>query len=603
MLTKLVEYAERPDIAVGDPHFETREVHYLIEVASDGKFLGLVPLGENQARGKKCPGLPRIPDDNNPGSERFLVANASHVLGAERPGSAGYAAACSQAYRELIRSAAGQSEDDALKALEMFLDQEGEIAAAAAALKQSVGNSPDERWSKVLAPAWRGTTIHSRDAVRRWWIQRPAGGSRDESATSVRCLVTGTIGPAKRTHYKIKGLGKDSSPLVSFQAPAFESLFLTKGENAPVSTIAVAKYTEAINKLLEKDPARKNRRKSAIDLDESVAIFWTKEPSDATGYVLDVLNPLPDSSDAVDAGMSVWKGRQFTTFSSTPFYACTLTGTKGRVIVRDWFETTAAAVKQNLDRWFDDLRVGVTEPQPVPLPALLDSLEAAPGARNDKRGLPPGLATTLFRAAVLGGRLPVSLLAAAVTRMRVPPPKERQKKDVHLPLRVAVIKAVLRRTYERKEIDVALDENNTEPAYLLGRLFAVLERLQGAAQYDDQRRALNATIRDRYFGAASATPAAVFPRLLRLSVHHESKLRGRGDTKGLAIWFDRLKVDIVSKLAARPLPPTLDLQSQGLFAIGYFHQRDTKKRDDPERSGGEPKVRNESEDDRHEGAV
>lgn len=572
MLTKLVEYAERPDIAVGDEYFETREVHYLIEVASDGKFLGLVPLGDSKARAKKCPGLPRFPSDTNPGSERFLVANASHVLGAERPGSAGYAAACSKAYRELIRSASGQSEDDALKALEMFLDQEREIATADAALKQSVGNV-DERWSKVLAPAWNGTTIHSRDAVRRWWIQRPAGGRDDKAAASVRCLVTGTIGPAKRTHHKIKGLGKDSSPLVSFEKSAFESLFLKKGENAPVSAIAVAKYTEAINKLLEMDSARKNRRKSAIDLDESVVIFWTKEPSDAAGYVLDVLNPLPDSADAVDAGTSVWTGRQFTTFSSTPFYACTLTGMKGRVIVRDWFETTAAAVKQNLDRWFDDLRVGATEPAPVPLPALLDALEAARGARNDKRGLSPGLAANLFRAAVLGGRLPVLLLASAVARMRVPPPKEKQRKDVRLPLRVAVIKAVLRRTFERKEIDVALDENNTEPAYLLGRLFAVLERLQGEAQGK-----INATIRDRYYGAASANPGVVFPSLIRTSRHHESKLRRGRD--GRAVWFDKLKTTIISRLPAERFPAALDLPSQGLFAVGYYHQHElffTKK--------------------------
>jgi len=144
------------------------------------------------------------------------------------------------------------------------------------------------------------------------------------------------------THEYIKGspFQGTGAKLVSFDKDAFVSMGLEQGHNAPVSEEAQRKYTSAINALLEWDTARK-RRKSAIALDESVVIFWTKDRSDATAYVLDVLNPLPESGDAVAAGVGVWKGMQFKTFSPTPFYACTLAANAGRVVVRDWFERMA----------------------------------------------------------------------------------------------------------------------------------------------------------------------------------------------------------------------------------------------------------------------
>jgi CRISPR-associated protein Csd1 len=588
MLTKLVEYAEREGL--GDLDFEARAADYELRIDATGKLVGLVPLAVDRDR-RVLGGLPIGPKSkNNPGNPSFLVDNAQYVLGTpKKDAKEGNADKCFESYKELIAAAARGSKDEALTALDAFLSDELERKKADEELAdrekkrtskpETAQKSVEKRGDMVLVPVLDpdgATRMHERERVVDWWKKR-----RDiERAAAAdgpfgRCLVTGKITPIALTHGYIKGSPFQGmgAKLVSFDKDAFVSMGLAQGDNAPVSEEAQRKYTSAINALLEWDAARR-RRKSAIDLDESVVIFWTREPSGATDYVLDVLNPLPEGADAVAASIAVWSGRQSKTFSSTPFYACTLAANAARVVVRDWFETTAAAVKQSLDVWFDDLHVGAAEPEPVPLPALLDALEAAPGARNDKRGLPPGLATTLFRAAVLGGRLPVSLLAAAVARMRVPP-KEKQRRDV-LRLRVAVIKAVLRRTYERKEIDVALDENNTEPAYLLGRLFAVLERLQGAAQGD-----VNATIRDRYYGAASANPAAVFPRLIRLSAHHESKLRGEGE--GLAIWFDKLKTGIFGKLPAHAFPATLDLRSQGLFAVGYYQQREsffTKKGDE-----------------------
>jgi CRISPR-associated protein Csd1 len=580
MLTKLVEYAERERL--GDLDFEARAADYELRIDATGKFVGLVPLAIDRER----PVLGDLPigpkSKNNPGNASFLVDNAQYVLGTPKNNAKdGNADKCFKSYKELVATAAKESNDEALIALDKFLHEKSEVTRADAELadrEMQRASKPDvakkneqTRGDRVLVPIFDldgARRMHERTRVVEWWKKcRDAERTAAADGPLGRCLVTGKLTPIASTHGYIKGspFQGTGAKLVSFDKGAFVSMGLDQGHNAPVSEEAQRKYTSAINALLERDAAR-GRRKSAIDLDESVVIFWTREPSDATSYVLDVLNPLPEGGDAVAASAAVRTGRQFNTFSPTPFYACTLAANAGRVIVRDWFETTASAVKQSLDRWFDDLRVGAAESEPVPLPALLDALEAAPGARNDKRGLPPGLATTLFRAAVLGGRLPVSLLAAAVARMRLPP-KERERGDV-LRFRVAVIKAVLRRTYERKEIDVALDDNNTESAYLLGRLFAVLERLQGVAQGKP-----NATIRDRYYGAASANPATVFPRLIGLSMHHESKLRG--ESEGLVVWYDKLKTNIFGKLPAEAFPATLDVRSQGLFAVGYYHQRES----------------------------
>lgn len=578
MLTKLFEYAEREKL--GDLDFEARAADYELRIDATGKFVGLVPLAVEKER-PLLRGLPIGPKSRTNPAANFIVDNAQYVLRVPKANSKDdtYASSCFDSYKALVEVAATETKDPGLHALAQFLADEGERKRAddeLAARESKRASKPatarmntEKRGDKVLAPVLDSdvaTRMHERIGVVDWWKKRrQAERAAAADGPLGRCLVTGQITPIASTHGYIRGspFQGTGAKLVSFDKGAFVSMGLDQGDNAPISEEAQRKYTSAVNALLEWDTARR-RRKSAIDLDESVVIFWTKEVSDATNYVLDVLNPLPESGDAVAASMAVWTGRQSTSFSSTPFYACTLAANTGRVVVRDWFETTAAGVKQSLDRWFDDLRVGAAEAEPVPLPALLRALETAPDARNDKRGLPPGLATTLFRAAVRGGRLPVALLAAAVARMRIPP-KEKERKDV-LRLRVAVIKAVLRRAYERKEIDVALDENNTEPAYLLGRLFAVLERLQGAAQGD-----INATIRDRYYGVASANPVAVFPRLIKLSMHHESKLRG--ESEGLAVWFDKLKTGIFGKLPAERFPATLDLQRQGLFAVGYYHQR------------------------------
>jgi CRISPR-associated protein Csd1 len=578
MLQALYAYAEREGI--GDVDFEKRKVDYQLVLADDGGFLGLVPLASDKVRAE-IDGLPIGPaSKNNPGYPSFVVDNAMYVLGTPKDGGdAGKkrenADRCRTSYRDLVGLAAQDSPDEGLCALHAFALNDAEIRRADAALAE-VHAKPDKRGDCVLVPLLEsdGSLIHARPAVRRWWERRRAAehAAAAEGALG-RCLVTGALGPIARIHPIVKGapFPGTGAKLVAYDKDPFSSQHLEQGANASVSELAAQRYVAALNHLLEREG---DRRRSAVPLDaDTVVVFWTREQSRAPKLLLSLFDPVPKAADAADSVEAVWRGIRPITFDPTPFYAVTLSANSTRVVVRDWFETTAAALREDLERWFTDLQLGEGEAEPVPLVLMLRALQATPSAQGDKRGLPPGLATRVFRAAVQGSPLPLSLLAAALQRVRLPP-REKEDHRFVLRARVGMIKAVLRRR-GRKDIDVALDDNNTDVPYLLGRLFAVLENLQGRALDNP-----NATIRDRFFGAASSTPALVFPRLLRLSIHHATKIANR--------WPEPLKARIVDKLPSAPFPAVLDLEQQGLFAIGYYHQREAlfRKAPQPEAPAG-----------------
>lgn len=319
----------------------------------------------------------------------------------------------------------------------------------------------------------------------------------------------------------------------------------------------------ALNYMLEREGERRFRGGVSVGAD-AVMVFWTRNEDPTADVLLALFDPAQADEEDMRASLeAAWKGLAPSESDATLFYALTLSGNASRVVVRDWLETTAGIVKANVRRYFNDLALD-GDPAPLPIGRLLRSLEATPSAASDKRGLSPVLASRLLRAALQGSPFPREILHAALARLRVPPRDAEWRGTLRA--RVALIKATLIRLHPDRslEVTVSLDPTNDSVPYLLGRLFAAIEYLQGAALGD-----VNASIRDRYFGAASSTPALVFPRLLRMSVHHATKAErdGRG-------WSERVKAEIVNRLpASGPFPSTLSLEAQGLFAVGYYHQR------------------------------
>jgi CRISPR-associated protein Csd1 len=295
---------------------------------------------------------------------------------------------------------------------------------------------------------------------------------------------------------------------------------------------------------------------------DTVLVYWSPD-----GGSVDFLSGL-DSGDPEKVRellRAPVTGRRSALDDPSRFFALILTGMTGRAIVRSLVESTVGAVASNVDRYFHEaeiVRPWGQSPGTYPLSRLRRALAAF----EDLDRLPPQQAADIYLAILLGRPFPRSVLEGAARRNRVdliPEGDRGGKKEDVLAARCSLIKAYLRRNI-KEEITVALDAQRRDPPYLLGRLLATLDKVQGEALGD-----VNATIVDRYYGSASTTPAAVFPMLVRRAQHHFGKLRR--ENTGLGIVRERLVQEISAELSK--FPKILNLESQGLFALGFYHQR------------------------------
>lgn len=570
ILAALYELARR-ERWVDDADFENKRVDFRLHVGDDGRFLGLVPTAQDD-RAAVIP-VPRLPKRAGIGAiPGFLFDNAKYVLGLG--GSRNQE--CVGAFRALVDALARETHDAGARAVARFYERREEQ------LHDIVAAHPNGAFtgSEWIAFVYQDDmeAVHERPAVRAYWSARRRA-METEGGGPMRCLVTGELAVPVRLHNNIKrvppGKMTQGAPLVSFNPPqgAFDSRGQSQGNNAPISRAAAEGYVTALNALLQGTPER--RFKYGVPLgDDGVMVFWTRrehpivddflnlmDPSVTSGPrvaddFIDLTAPAPDARAAVKLAESPLKGLLPGDLDETEFYALTLSECSARIAVRDWLTTTVGAIKKHLRAYFDALTLTGQGERPLSIRALLASVETPSG-----RGLSPDLGVRLLCAALRGDPFPRELLGAALRRLRLPPHKIDERRQLHA--RCALVKATLMRPSfgARQEVPVSLDEDSIQVPYLLGRLFAVLERLQGAAQGD-----INATIRDRYFGAASSTPAVVFPRLLRLSMHHAAKADA-------GPWYEQQKTRIIAALPAEPFPSTLPIQDQGLFAIGYYHQR------------------------------
>lgn len=548
MLAALYDLAKREGL-LADADYEKHRIDYLIRIDEEGRFLALEPTADAEgiAAVKLVPRLPKRAVNITSG---FLFDNAKYVLGVGKEEKAGRNERCAAAFQERIASLVEATKDDGARAVMRFFERRAKQFPRINSAKGEEWTGSE--WIAFVLDSDGTKLVHERPKVREYWAAQRAASSE---VARLRCLVTGELSEPARLHDSIKrlpGAQTSGASLVSFNASAFSSYGLDQGANAPVSRAAAEGYVTALNWLLESDGERRHRAGVSVG-DSAVTVFWTREKTKTADALLSLFAPRKE--EPMQVAEAPFRGLEPAEFDASPFYAATLSGNAARVAVRDWFETTVEDVKRNVKQYFADLRLGDDNSRPRPLWALLKSVEA-PG-----RELPPDLGVRFVGAALKGRPFPRELIGASLGRIRLPP----EKNDRHLLHdRVALIKATwlrLHRPRRKKEELVSLDESNPAPPYLLGRLFAVLERLQGVALGD-----INATIRDRYFGAASSTPAIVFPRLIRLGVHHAAK----ADAK----WLEKVEGQIIGALPAKQFPAALSLEDQGLFAVGYYHQRE-----------------------------
>lgn len=382
--------------------------------------------------------------------------------------------------------------------------------------------------------------------------------------TLVDCLVDGAPRPVARLHGAIKGVwGAQTSGanIVSFNLAAFNSYGKEQGHNAPVGEAAVFAYTTALNAML--DRASRNR----VQVGDASTVFWADAPHPFDGeYTLADLfgeSDNPDRSrDAVRALFAaVRSGTLAQAQADTRFFVLGLSPNAARISIRFWLPAQRfGELAPRLLQHFEDIRLARrfgSDPETPLLFYLLKSL----ALRGESKHIPPRLAGEWMRAILEGRPLPAGLLGAAVQRCKA-------ERDVTY-LRGCVLKAYLNRQARAASdpartpntFKEALDMTNPAPAYRLGRLFATLERIQEQAQ-----PGINATIRDRYYGAASTTPVTVLTTLLRLKNAHLKKLPDAYEA-----YFEKLIGEILSSVPE--MPRQLTLAQQGEFALGYYHQR------------------------------
>jgi CRISPR-associated protein Csd1 len=373
------------------------------------------------------------------------------------------------------------------------------------------------------------------------------------------CLVTGEIDIPSRLHTSIKGVrGAQSSgaSIVSFNHDAFRWFGKEQGLNAPVGKGAEFAYTTALNSLLGRGSQQR------LQLGEVSCVFWAERPTPLEHVFADLLKE-PRKDDTGQSSVDVASLLQCATSGTpaqgedlTPFFVLGLAPNAGRIAVRFWHTDTVANIVSNIKQHFDDCHVAHGPHQPAHL--SLFRLLISTASLGKPENIQPNLAVDLLKAVISGSPYPQALLTSTIRRCRA----DGETSYCH----AAIIKAVLLRQARFQKtaagISVALDPTDTSAGYLLGRLFAVLERAEASAI-----RGLNLTIRDRFYSLASSTPASIFPHLMRLKNYHLALL----DNKGVTSYLETLVGETMSELL--DFPAKLSLPEQGRFALGCYQQR------------------------------
>jgi len=397
--------------------------------------------------------------------------------------------------------------------------------------------------------------ICQRNALRKQIMSLAGSASGAEQV----CLITGNQDAPVRLHTAIKGVrGAQSSGanIVSFNLPAFNSYGKDQGLNAPVGESAEFAYTTALNFLLARDSRQK------MQVGDATTVFWTQKEHPIEGWFVGFFSEDWQGSAQENETLkalyeSPLTGKMPVLDDLTSFYILGLSPNASRLAVRFWYEGTVGDTIRHILQHFEDIRIAHSSKQPERLSIFRLLLSIAPQRKSEN--IQPNLAGDMMFSILTGRPYPRTLLTSAIRRCRA--------EQVVTYERASLIKAVLARvarTYEKKikEVTMALEKENPSVGYRLGRLFAVLEKIQ-----EEASPGINATIRDRYYGAASSMPVSVFSTLLKLKNHHLAKLENRGR----AVNLEKIIGEIMEGIAT--FPPHLALDEQGRFAIGYYHQR------------------------------
>lgn len=544
---------------------EYKEIKYLIEITSDGDFVNLTDMRADGRRGI----MTLVPKSvGRSGSASWQTANLlwdhyGYVLGQPQAGKKNPNA--EKQLGSFIAKIANLPEE---------LKREEDIAAVIKFYEKGEHLKVLEHpsWPDCSKIAGCNMTFRLRDKNRAV-TENPkliehaalaAEAEPEEGGVVGRCLVTGEIGEIARTHAKI-GVGASQANLVGFQRNSgYDSYGKEQGYNAPVSKKAEFCYTTALNMLLKSNENR-------VVLGGATLLFWAEpniiseeEAADAESAVKALIYGSRSGREKkADFGVAnaknifeaIFTGR-VPTSTSDKFCVLGIAPNKARLSVVFWKRGTIKEIAANVGRYFSDAEL--LNGDETIQPSIYDILRASE-FQGKMENVPSNMIPAMVYSIFNGTPFPSSVFGHIMERIRA----ERNPSGV----RAAFVKAYLNRKYRNTkgaEIQVSLDKNNMDTSYRLGRLLAVLQKLQ-----EEANPGLNTTLMDRFYSSMSSTPASVLPTLLRLKNHHLSKIH-----TGRKIIFEQLLTEIFSGIDAGGLPKHMSLEQQGNFAIGYYHQRE-----------------------------
>jgi CRISPR-associated protein Csd1 len=589
ILQGLVNYYDRLESTgkVAPPGYSAEKISFAIGLDLNGRVNDVDDLRDHSGRKPRPKVLfvPRPVKRTSGMAANFLWDKTAYVFGRATDSKR-----CDQEHATFVafhRTLLEKTNDDGLRAFLIFL--ENSTSANFDSLRYA-DDLIDQ--NVVFRLDGERSYLHERSAAKAIWGRHLASSAADTEI----CLVTGGRAPIARLHPAIKGVpGAQSSgaSIVSFNLDAFTSYGKEQGANAPVSESAAHGYATALNALLSQNngiDAKTNRPKwtNRVQIGDATTVFWAEAAAGPQGAARAekaeslfamLLEPPTDEQEAAKLQGLFQKIEQSRPLAdidpdldpATRFYVLGLSPNAARLSVRFFLSSTLGELVAHSVEHHRDLAI---EPSAWTAPPTAWHLLRETAAQGEADNVSPALAGEVARAVLTGGRYPRSLLSQAIMRARAD-----GRIDGH---RAAIAKAYIARAHRKdveqnspdpeEDISVALDRNETNPGYRLGRLFYVLENAQrlGIGR-------VNATIRDKFYASASANPARVFPLLLRGAQDHIGAVR-RKSGGGLAYWLDQQIAEIIGGLtAAAPFPSTLRLEDQGRFVVGYYHQRNAAK--------------------------
>lgn len=550
---------ESPGIA--QEGFAEQPVDFALELSEEGELVNVYDIRTPTAKGKKMERrrmvLPSLGESKGSGIKpNFLWENASYVLGRDDKGKPKRTKDCQTSFYDLHKKLLANIQDKEAKSLLKFLENP----------------EPDhpkitENWKDLskgnLVFRLRGETEYfhqNRNLCQCWSAYR-----KETEAWAGVCLATGEKGRIAKLHPPIKCIVGDGAKaemsLCSYNEEAFCSFGKDQNLNGPVGVKTAFNYVAALNYLLR-------RPTQCVRLGNVNVVAWAEGPSPLEGEALGLFEepePGEKTADPISAQIRLDVLRKLLRgiplIEAWPelepgvkIHLLGLTPNSARLSVSFYLTDSAGDFMEKVRDWYANLSIQKTYDWEKDFPSVYEIAKAALGLHKAPKDI-DRLGKDLFQSALTGGPYPAYFLPMCLSRLR--------SGDKFLAVHAALIKAMLIRNF-KKEVSMSLNTNHPSPAYQLGRLFAILVRVQRKAIGQN----INAGIKDKYFGSASATPSLVFPLLLRSAQNHISKVQAYG--------YDKMIGEVLNKINDA-FPNNLSLEDQGLFALGYYHQQADKK--------------------------